>query len=847
MQWKDSDVSVASVAHDEKRKRRSNTLLCSAVLLGAVALGVLLAYRAVSKSIKDSVDLVSETCADSDPAAHVFSNAPATTLQLWVYNISNPDEYAAGSTAEMYEQGPYGIRLKQKRHDVDFSESEGTVTFNLYNDVKFKSSASCSDCLEDDTVNALNYAYLNLLAGAQNEGLLIISTTCTPTQIGLIQDTSGTYGYCDTSEMGENVMCRCCAPTPTANATTCSDLASRTSKGGGILSWLAKYDNGLKLDDVGSDFPLSTGAYTPLVRRLGITELTFGSASAQIGMIKTASSLTSSPPDMDTVYMNSNLTADLRDACYSLYCPSVETVVSQVMGGAGQAAIRDVSCAGTVPSSDVLQSEAGLTKERADELRYLEGVSCQPFGISVAIAALLSLDAGATKQCADGTSLGSSSPIEPCCLASFESSAFGVKGSGVGCHQWVNGLVQPRRVFSNDEAKQYIKPSPETKFYTGCAKGKQKFQQIMWKGETSYKDWFTPDTYTYPNMPWADPTIVKSGLSGTGGTMTYFNISGYQAAIRSGRGITSSFLDYQLTDGDPKYDTEEIWSSYKLNTLTIKHEKKHDIGGIEVNKFLPDISKAITDEDIEATQRRGEVPYQNMENMVYASDGGPVIMSFPNFFGSDEAMLSQSSNVERGSASSVGVNLYRTRDSYSKHSSRLSSPEMISVSTWQEYGSSEYLGYINIEPATGLTLKGAIANQISSFTWNCNPQLDPTCGFMASVYNASDPMCYIAGGVNYPCNAGNVFTPKVMGGKVLPLYWLHVNPEAPDYLSASLKSGLDARYAMSILVIIIPVLCFVGIVFLCTQIAQMQKKATVRATLSPGRKSEVEFETHSPF
>ncbi|CAE7704004.1 unnamed protein product, partial [Symbiodinium microadriaticum] len=552
-----------------------------------------------------------QTCSDGDRGVELFKNPPVTTLKVWTFNITNPFEYVNGETAALYELGPYGIKVDQKRKHVDFSESQGTVTYDMYNDMTFKSKASCPDCNQDDVINGANFAYLKMIGSVQNEANLLISSTCSPVQVQNIKDTTGTKSYCEASEMGKTVDCICCASVPTTNATTCSDIASATSKAGGLHSWLAKYDNGFQLNSVSSAFPLSTGAYTPLVRRMGVTELFFGTVSAQLGMLTTAQGMQSG--DTSFLYANANTTADLKDACYALSCPQLSDVVAAA-GTQGLAAIAGVECTGTVPSYEVLMSDGGLSEERAKQLRYMEGSSCRPFGVTIAIAAVLSLDANAVKICGDGSTLTS----EPCCLKTFQSNVFDIKGSGVGCHQWVNGLLTNRRVYSMDEAYQYILPSPETQAYTGCAHGDLKFKQIMSRGATSYKDWFIPTTYTYPNMPWADPAVVTNALKGLyPGTMTIFNVTGFLPAIREGRGITSKFLEYQLTDGDPKYDEELLWSTYQMNTLLVEFDKNHLHRGIEVNRFLPEITAGTTPEEKEAEQRSGQMPYANMENLVY--------------------------------------------------------------------------------------------------------------------------------------------------------------------------------------------------------------------------------------
>ncbi len=80
-------------------------------------------------------------------------------------------------------------------------------------------------------------------------------------------------------------------------------------------------------------------------------------------------------------------------------------------------------------------------------------------------------------------------------------------------------------------------------------------------------------------------------------------------------------------------------------------------------------------------------------------------MSFPNFYESDEMMLSQSNNQDKRTSSKIGINLFRTRDGYSKDSQLLETPDPITLDTWNEFGLENFRGYLDIEPATGLTLE----------------------------------------------------------------------------------------------------------------------------------------------
>lgn len=125
----------------------------------------------------------------------------------------------------------------------------------------------------------------------------------------------------------------------------------------------------------------------------------------------------------------------------------------------------------------------------------------------------------------------------------------------------------------------------------------------------------------------------------------------------------------------------------------------------------------------------------------------------------------------------------------------MSKPELITSATWEEFGSKFYEGYQSIEPSTGGTIGGAIATMASTYTWNCNPRLDSSCGVLSYVDDGT--LCYnnIKPGVMFACNAANVFTPKVQGAKVAPLWWLYAVPDANDVRYKKLLFDISHHHA----------------------------------------------------
>jgi hypothetical protein len=362
-------------------------------------------------------------------------------------------------TAEFHEIGPYGFNLDIIRANPEFSKKEGTFSYDAYYSVEDDSSQTCSNCRHKDVVIVPNYGYQTILGQSKNEGGILISLTCTTTQIALMSSSSP-IPYCTSSQRGNSsVNCRCCRSSPLAPGTGayCKDVLTPNSRAGGLMSYLAEHDHGFKTSTQISGFAFANGIFTSLLRKLTVNEVLWGHASTLLGTLSTSQAFTdgssATAAQKLAILANDNTTKDMIDACYfnSTICPSVSSLV-----GKNIFLYRYAHCEGSVPSTEELVKK-GLTAKRAQELKYLEGVSCKPLTPTIVLAAVLQKDPSPSKSwmCADGsTSL-------PCCPRVFHSNTFNLHGSGLGCVQWVPGLVQPRRVYSDEEALTTLGPLRE--------------------------------------------------------------------------------------------------------------------------------------------------------------------------------------------------------------------------------------------------------------------------------------------------------------------------------------------------------------------------------------------------
>lgn len=118
-----------------------------------------------------------------------------------------------------------------------------------------------------------------------------------------------------------------------------------------------------------------------------------------------------------------------------------------------------------------------------------------------------------------------------------------------------------------------------------------------------------------------------------------------------------------------------------------------------------------------------------------------------------------------------------------------------------------------VEPASGIILGASVADMVSVFTNDCNPGVDSSCKLGLKV--GSNSRCYgmtmnVPGigavPVDFPCSAFNVFSPSVQGGKVIPIGWVRVGNTVDG--TTSFGAIVQAKFLLDIMVIVVPIVCF---------------------------------------
>jgi hypothetical protein len=248
-----------SAAGDDKKILLGNTSvynpgrtrrikICSTIFLVLFNLALTLCLVIIVKNIEDSVHNASKVCSSNDqPGYDSFKDPPSQILDTWFYNMTNPYEYSQGASANLVEIGPYSWSVDPAKSDIVFSSADNkkTLAYKMYYDLTFNQPQSCDQCFKSSDVFWFsNLALPSVLQAGKSEGAMMLASTCTPTQLGAmtIVPPQPVPPLCKPSQIGTAATCRCCnTALVKRNASAyvlCTEIASKSSKAGGIWSYL---------------------------------------------------------------------------------------------------------------------------------------------------------------------------------------------------------------------------------------------------------------------------------------------------------------------------------------------------------------------------------------------------------------------------------------------------------------------------------------------------------------------------------------------------------------------------------------------------------------------------------
>jgi hypothetical protein len=475
------------------KTRAKSPLICVWMVFLFLSVGCIISFQTISDNMRAKVIETYEYCSTSAPVHSTFADPPTQSKLLYVHNMTNPyDFFVQGEDAELHEIGPYHLIFNNKNRNIEFMDDK--ISYINYGEYQYDSKKSCPLCKDPyEKVYSTHVAYNTIIYAARSEATFLMAQACTPTQIMLGQSTNMSIPFCTAEEQLTPAECKCCwVQSPVAGAIACASLVQPTAKAAGRLSWLAKYEGGLKVSAAvnPAGFPLAPGVYTAFSRETTPMEMAFGTPSPLVGFFFFASAAAKAKDAMAAY------TKDVGSVCLPLHCPSIADilgVISSMDKTSGYAYLKDVECVGRIQGYEELIDQHGFSVDQAKSLRYLEGINCRSYTPTLVTAALIANNSW-PHACQN------SSETVPCCL-SVVLGEDGIRGPGWGCLQHLPGFVINRRVYTPEDAIMYA-ASDYTVRGTNCADKEDRLVVFEDNGLTDITRWVTPSTYSYPDMPW---------------------------------------------------------------------------------------------------------------------------------------------------------------------------------------------------------------------------------------------------------------------------------------------------------------------------------------------------------
>mmetsp|Transcript_51125 Transcript_51125/g.61534 ORF Transcript_51125/g.61534 Transcript_51125/m.61534 type:complete len:962 (+) Transcript_51125:125-3010(+) len=453
----------------------------------------------------------------------------------------------------------------------------------------------------------------------------------------------------------------------------------------------------------------------------------------------------------------------------------------------------------------------------------LGGIDCKPFSATFVtemycseIANELTLDPNAIGYeacvCADGTSDWSDGG---CCLAGGKYD--GMDLMGTGCLYPIDGIVGPNFV-GKDEAPEmgvpkvdignamkaiidrelegssgkFMCPAPGAWFLA--------FEQMNFgftekiEGETVFS------TYYDTGNPRVLPTDALTG------TLYNSTINGGDGTMGKALGWTDlnrPTVNFSPGSGKPHVQTYQVYLEDEKQTIQFDYDffAFARLCGtdacIKASRFRQSLSAFSSSVENATTWGQG-TPYDGVRSLGPLSNA-PAYLHAPFYLDGDVELLSQQNNTHVDAALGNGINIYRGGRKHDEYSNAADPGAFLKSNSNYVKVDATYLAenhdhlesYFDFEPASGLTFDLHMRYGKSYSVWECDPATDSNCalgkktGANAHCYRSvgqtdHDSLeqvqkdAYSKAGIDdfaYPCSTANVFSPHLVGGKIMPMHW----------------------------------------------------------------------------
>ena len=612
------------------------------------------------------------------------------------------------------------------------------------------------------------------------------------------------------------------------------------------MSLLASQDGGVsvksagekKYDGSGNDFSATTFGqtefYTALIQSHTINDLMFGYPSAYLGQIafhaqmNEAKKLTAT--SLSSTELAKRMLTGQMDADLSFKLGNIADYTSKVGSVCFATCLAGGDCSGQAP--------ARQESSDADKIK-LGSIECKPYTSTfetvakcTAANAALQLDANAPGYaacvCANGSDEWSS---QGCCLAAGQHDGDDLMGEG--CLFEVAGIVDPNYAGLDTSVANAVDlgtalqswisneaSTPSSEFLCPASGA-----QIDEHEKFGYYESFDGSTQHVTYYHTGNDRIRQDDVANTASTEYSTPVTGGSGRYFSPKGLTVKVGTSQISDGFPKNIPHPVYVPDAKKSIDFVFEGYRDgflrnqICGTDTCIVSARLVPNTTAFDFNEFEDDGSgLPFDGLQPVGHLSGpsttGRPEYLHQPLYVNGDEALYTQQDNTYVDRADGNGIKIYRPTTSSDTDPgvftpTATESNYQLVDKAYVDSQRRALQSHIDIEVATGLGARQRMRFGTSYSIWECDPSTNDKCKL--AVNSKGENSCYSTSGTTtfdalsaadkndlttlgrsqftYPCSASNLFTPDVVGGKIIPQYWyeestVHATTDEIDLLAA---------------------------------------------------------------
>jgi len=592
-----------------------------------------------------------------------------------------------------------------------------------------------------------------------------------------------------------------------------------------MLSLLASHDGGVaiksagekKYDRSGNNFSSTiygqTQIHTALIQSHSVNDLMFGFPSAYLGRVAFLSQIEYAKRSLSSAFGKTELAKRMLTGQVDEDLPfklgNAARYTSQVGSVCFSACEDGGGCSGYAPGRHETTN--------VDKIK-LGGINCKPYTTTFdtiakckAVDAALQVNPNADGfemcHCADGSDDWTN---KGCCLASGMHNHNDL--SGQGCLFEVAGIVDPNYAGLDMSIagaidlgtalqtwidKEVSEPSAE---FLCPAAGLEIDEHAKFGHYDSFAGSDEHITYYHTGNDRIRQDDVSSAESKAHTTA----VSGSSGKYFQPKGLFVKVGTSQISDGYPMKIPHPVYVPDAKRSVDFVFEGvrekfvRNKICGTDTCVVSARLKPTATTFHKSGDTDGAGLPYDGLQPVGHVkgpSDSGrPEYLHQPLFFDGDEKLYSQEdcTYVERGDGN--GIKIYRPKsdgDPGAFDESASESTYQLVEKSYVDQNSDDFQSHIDIEVATGLGARQRMRFGTSYSIWECNPTSHNKCSL--AVGSKGQNECYASAGSSafdglgvldkndlttlgrnnftYPCSAANLITPRVVAGKILPMYW----------------------------------------------------------------------------